>query len=212
MSFSNFNINGISDYLNLTNDNNIELSQLQFLEPMSIIINLAILSFQEANTKIAITNNNMFIQRPSFYQGIVRYLYGNNREDVCFLLKPIIRALEMYDPSEDEKLEYIFNKACVGLSKLKKSYNNTSSTVCHSLDFYISIITSHLNGNPISVESYLESRQATDLNLSVTTQVNIHNIFLDIWSESDIELLYSMFKTADKTPEISTTYIKSFSF
>ena len=151
----------------------------------------------------------MFIQRPSFYQGVVRYLYGNNREDICFLLKPIMRALEMYDPSDDEKLEYIFNKACIGLSKLKNSYNNTSSTVCHSLDLYISIISAHLNGTPITVESYQESRQADDLNLSVATQVNIQKIFLNIWSESDIELLYSMFKTAEQTSEISMTYIKS---
>jgi len=207
MEFSKFNYNGLVEYFKLSNTT--ELSQLQFLEPMSIIINLAILSFQEENTKIAITNNNMFIQRPSFYQGVVRYLYGNNREDICFLLKPIMRALEMYDPSDDEKLEYIFNKACIGLSKLKNSYNNTSSTVCHSLDLYISIISAHLNGTPITVESYQESRQADDLNLSVATQVNIQKIFLNIWSESDIELLYSMFKTADQTSEISMTYIKS---
>tara|TARA_B110000967_G_C18782040_1_gene508773 strand:+ start:228 stop:920 length:693 start_codon:yes stop_codon:yes gene_type:complete len=207
MEFSKFNYNGLVEYFKLSNTT--ELSQLQFLEPMSIIINLAILSFQEENTKIAITNNNMFIQRPSFYQGVVRYLYGNNREDICFLLKPIMRALEMYDPSDDEKLEYIFNKACIGLSKLKNSYNNTSSTVCHSLDLYISIISAHLNGTPITVESYQESRQADDLNLSVATQVNIQKIFLNIWSESDIELLYSMFKTAEQTSEISMTYIKS---
>lgn len=207
MEFSKFNYNGLVEYFKLSNTT--ELSQLQFLEPMSIIINLAILSFQEENTKIAITNNNMFIQRPSFYQGVVRYLYGNNREDICFLLKPIMRALEMYDPRDDEKLEYIFNKACIGLSKLKNSYNNTSSTVCHSLDLYISIISAHLNGTPITVESYQESRQADDLNLSVATQVNIQKIFLNIWSESDIELLYSMFKTAEQTSEISMTYIKS---
>ena len=207
MEFSKFNYNGLVEYFKLSNTT--ELSQLQFLEPMSIIINLAILSFKEENTKIAITNNNMFIQRPSFYQGVVRYLYGNNREDICFLLKPIMRALEMYDPSDDEKLEYIFNKACIGLSKLKNSYNNTSSTVCHSLDLYISIISAHLNGTPITVESYQESRQADDLNLSVATQVNIQKIFLNIWSESDIELLYSMFKTAEQTSEISMTYIKS---
>tara|TARA_B110000908_G_scaffold164627_1_gene212918 strand:+ start:1524 stop:1772 length:249 start_codon:yes stop_codon:yes gene_type:complete len=59
------------------------------------------------------------------------------------------------------------------------------------------------------VESYQESRQADDLNLSVATQVNIQKIFLNIWSESDIELLYSMFKTAEQTSEISMTYIKS---
>ena len=138
--------NGLKRYFNfLNNDDN--LSQLQLLEPLSIIINLAIVSFREENTKIAVTNNNMFIQRPAFYQGIIRYLYGNNREDVCFLLKPIMRSLELYNPIGNSKIEYIFRKACEGLSKLKKCYNNASSTVCHSLDLYISIINSYLNSN-----------------------------------------------------------------
>ena len=205
----NLNINeGLKRYFNFLNsDSNI--SQLQLLEPLSIIINLAIVSYKEEHTKIAITNNNMFIQRPTFYQGVVRYLYGNNREDICFLLKPIMRSLELYNPTENSQIKYIFNKACLGLSKLKKSYNNTSSTVCHSLDLYISIITAHLNGSPFAVQSYQESTNTDELNLSISTKVNIEKIFKNIWNNDDIELLYSMFKTADNNKDISNTYIKS---
>ena len=208
-SYINNNINKkINNYFNFfKNENN--LSQLQLLEPLSVIINLAIVSFKEEKTKIAVNNNTMFIQRPTFYQGIVRYLYGNNREDVCFLLKPIMRSLELYDPSDDDKIEYIFRKACKGLSKLKKCYNNNSSTVCHSLDLYISIINAHLDGTPIEVESYQESKNTQELNLSINTTVNIEKIFQDIWVKTDIELLYSMFKTAENNAEISSTYIKS---
>ena len=190
-------------------NNNDNMGRLQLLEPLSVIINLAIVSFKENNTKIAVNDNNMFIQSPYFYQGVVRYLYGNNREDVCFLLKPIMRSLELYDPGENEKIKYIFSKACEGLSKLKKCYNNSSSTVCHSLDLYISIIKSHLDGNPITVESYKESKNMDELNLSVSTKVNIEKIFKNIWTDDDIELLYSMFKTVDTNKEISNTYIKS---
>jgi len=206
---TNLNIRkGLKRYFKFLN-NSDNISQLQLLEPLSVIINLAIVSFKENNTKIAVNDNNMFIQSPYFYQGVVRYLYGNNREDVCFLLKPIMRALELYDPNKNSKIRYIFIKACLGLSKLKKCYNNTSSTVCHSLDLYISIINSHLNNNPITVESYQESKNTDELNLSVSTKVNIEKIFKDIWTEADIDLLHSMFKTIDTNKEISTTYIKS---
>ena len=205
----NLNVsNGLKHYFKFFN-NNDNASRLQLLEPLSVSINLAIVSFKENNTKIAVNDNNMFIQSPYFYQGIVRYLYGNNREDVCFLLKPIMRSLELYDPNKNPKIKYIFTKACLGLSKLKKCYNNTSSTVCHSLDLYISIITSYLDNNPIIVESYQESKNTGELNLSVSTKVNIEKIFKDIWTDDDIELLYSMFKTVDANKEISTTYIKS---
>tara|TARA_B110000971_G_scaffold168758_1_gene173188 strand:- start:487 stop:1182 length:696 start_codon:yes stop_codon:yes gene_type:complete len=185
------------------------LSELQLLEPFSIIIKLAIISYKEENTKIAINNNNMFIQSPTFYQGIVRYLYGNNREDICFLLKPIMRSLELYSPDNDNKLKYIFKKAILGLSKLKTSYNNTSSTVCHSLDLYISIIDSYLEGKPIKVESYNRSKDTGELNFSVSTKINLEKIFTNIWSDKDINLLYSMFNTADDNTEVKDTYLKS---
>lgn len=210
MSFLKIDINdSIRNYFKQLKTSEQNLSNLQLLEPFSIILKLAIISFKEEHTKIAISDNNMFIQTPSFYQGIIRYMYGNNREDICFLLKPIMRALELYDPAKDEKIKYIFERAAKGLSKLKKSYNSTSSTVCHSLDLYISIINSHLNGETIMVESYLESRTAPELNLSVNTRVNLEKIFTHIWTDSDITLLYSMFKTADENPKIEKTYIKS---
>ena len=69
MEFSKFNYNGLVEYFKLSNTTELSLN-LQFLEPMSIIINLAILSFQEENTKIAITNNNMFIQGRAFIKGL----------------------------------------------------------------------------------------------------------------------------------------------
>ena len=208
MSFLKNDINKrLQSYIKSFNTNN--LTELQLLEPFSIIIKLAIISYKEDNTKIAINNNNMFIQSPTFYQGIVRYLYGNNREDICFLLKPIMRALELYSPDYDEKLKYIFKKAILGLSKLKESYNNTSSTVCHSLDLYISIIDSYLEGSPIKVESYNRSKDTDELNFSVSTKVNLEKIFTNIWSAKDINLLYSMFNTADDNTEVKNTYLKS---
>ena len=74
---------------------------------------------------------------------------------------------------------------------------------------YISIINSHLKGNPILVESYQESKNTTELNLSVSTKINIEKIFKNIWTLNDIELLYSMFKTTASTPEIANTYIRA---
>lgn len=210
MSFFKIDVNSsLKNYFKHYNKSSNSLSNLQLLEPLSVIIKLAIISFKEEHTKIAVSDNNMFIQNPTFYQGIVRYLYGNNREDICFLLKPIMRALELYNPYEHEQLKYIFEKASSGLSKLKKSYNNTSSTVCHSLDLYISIINTSLNGDNILVESYLESKNTDDLNLSTNTKVNLEKIFLYIWTESDITLLYSMFKLADENANVENTYIKS---
>ena len=110
------------------------------------------------------------------------------------LMKPLIRCIQLYpvydeDEEKDEHLEYIYQKAIEGLTKLKSNYDKNLSTVCHSLDFYITIINSHLDGENIRVASYEDSKQISNLTLSTNTQINIENIFKGIWEKDDIELM-----------------------
>lgn len=196
----------ISEYLK-SNDDRILL-----LEPLSVILKLSIMSFKAAHTKIAISNNQVVLQKPAFYQGFIRYLNGDGREDICFLLKPIIRSLELYEPNkseQSEELSYIYQRAILGLTKLRESYDDIPSTVCHSIDLYISILESHLDGHDIEVRSYVNNKQDPELNLSTSSRINIEQIFAGIWTDSDIRLLYSMFKSAEDDSEVSSSYIKS---
>lgn len=198
--------NYVNEYLTGSDD------RILLLEPLGVILKLAIMSFKKINTKIAISNNQLVLQNPTFYQGIIRYLNGDGREDICFLLKPIIRSLELYEPNESKQsvqLKYIFERAIVGLSNLREGYNDIPSTVCHSIDLYISILESHLQGKDIEVRSYINNKQDPELNLSTSSRINIEQIFAGIWTESDIMLLYSMFKSAEDDPDVAITYIKS---
>lgn len=175
---------------------------IQILEPLGVIINLAIISFMRDKTKIAIANNKIYIQEPSLWQGPVRFAYGNNREEISFLLKPIMRSIELYPADKNVMMEYIYQRAVMGLKTLKKSYDKSTSTLCHSLDLYISILESSLVGNALSIHTYDQSKNLSDLNLSTQTRVNIQNIFSNIWDENDIILLHSMFKSAEKSEPV----------
>jgi len=199
----------ITKYLQKFKNTQSNVNDIQLLEPLSIIIKLAIINFKDELTKIAVNNNKLYIQSPSFYQGIVRYLYGNNREDICFLLKPILRSIEIHKPNENEDLIYIYRLAISGLKKLKTSYKNKASNVCNSLDLYISILIAHLDGNDLSIDSYELNKTAPDLNLSISTRVNLENIFQKIWYKDDIVLISSMFKSAERDPLVTTSYIHS---
>ena len=199
----------ITKYLQKFKNTNRTGGDIQLLEPLSIIIKLAIINFKDESTKIAINNNKLYIQSPVFYQGIVRYLYGNNREDICFLLKPILRSIEIHEPSKNDDLIYIYNLAILGLKKLKKSYKNKASNVCNSLDLYISILIAHLGGNDLSIDSYELNKTAPDLNLSISTRVNLESIFQKIWYKDDIILIASMFKSAERDPQVTSSYIHS---
>ena len=182
---------------------------IQTLEPLSVIINLAIISIKKNKTKIAVHNNQLFIQEPNAWQGVVRYAYGNNREEISFLLKPIMRALELYPPGKNDNVIYIYIRAIKGLKKLKKSYNNGNSTVCHSLDLYISIIENRLEGKNIQVHTYEDAKNFTELNLSIQTKINIEKIFNNIWDKNDIVLIESMLKSASKNDDNTKNYIRS---
>lgn len=183
----------VTDYVKKKPDENI-----QILEPLSVIINLAIISFKKDKTKIAIANNKIYIQEPNVWQGPVRYIYGNNREEISFLLKPLMRAIELYPSDSNIMLEYIYQRAVLGLKKLKSSYDKSTSTLCHSLDLYISILESNLLGKSVMIHTYDQSKNLSELNLSTQTRVNIQNIFSNIWDENDIILLHSMLKSAEK--------------
>ena len=112
---------------------------VQTLEPMCCMIRLAMLAFREIGTKISINNNRIIILQPSIIQGPIRWTYGDNRQDLHHLLHPIVKAIELYDIN----LPYIFNifkYTSMGLTRLKASYNDDSSIICHSLIHYISIV------------------------------------------------------------------------
>ena len=112
---------------------------VQTLEPMCCMIRLAMLAFRDIGTKISINNNTITIIQPSIIQGTVRWTHGDTRQDLHHLLHPIIKAIELYDIN----IPYIFNifkYTSIGLTKLKSSYNDDSSIICHSLIHYISIV------------------------------------------------------------------------
>ena len=183
----------------------------QILEPFTVLVKLAILSFKPEKSKLSITKNKIHIQSPNKWQGAVRYINGTCREELSLLMKPLIRCTQLYpvilDGDENEELRYIFERAIIGIKNLRKNYDKSSSTVCHSLDYYITIINSHLEGSNLKVDSYEDSKTISNLTLSTATQINLENMFKGIWDNNDIGLIYNMLKSNEKAK--NATYIKS---
>ncbi len=183
-------------------------SKKQMLEPFSTIVKLGIISLSDAGTKIAIYDHRLYIQPPNLLQAPMRYAYGNNREEIHHLLRPIMVATELYPPDRNDELKYIYNLAIKGLKSLKQSYNNDSSTVCYTIDLYISIITRKLEEKQIYIDSY-DSFKDDPQSLEILNQ---HiKIFKDLWDDNDISLIYNIFKSASKTKDnnVYTNYIVS---
>ena len=93
--------------------------------------------FDLEGTKIAIYNNRIFTQKPNFMQGTIRWTYGNKRNELHYLYKPIIIAINKYNAKENENIKIIFEYAIKGLEKLRNTYKQKSGTIiCHSIDLY----------------------------------------------------------------------------
>jgi len=181
----------------------------QVLEPFSTLLKLAIISYKSDGTKIAVLKNKLYIQEPGVSQGFVRYAWGNNREEIHFLLKPIMRCIDLYPVADNEELKLIYKQAIEGLKKLKKSYNNSASNVCFTIDLYISILQQTLQERSVHVHSYETSQNLNELTLSSNTKLNLERIFEGIWTSNDISLVSSMFTSVNTAKFCQRDYLKS---
>ena len=77
------------DTYNLADDNpNVNIKSF-ILDPLSVIVKLAIIGNKPIGTKILIQNNIISFQEPGYFQGISRIFYKSNKTDIQYLFNPI---------------------------------------------------------------------------------------------------------------------------
>ena len=128
-------------------DNKTDNLQLFILDPLSVIIKLAILSNKPIGTKICIDTNIIYLQEPGPFQAICRYLFKNNKTDIQYFYNPIEMACQHYliktVIQQNPKIKDLFKCAQNGLLKLIETYKNCSvMRIC--LNYYLSLISNHL--------------------------------------------------------------------
>ena len=109
------------------------------IDPFSCLIKLSLLKFLGNGTKISIYQNSIHFNTPSYIQGIIRFMYGDNREHLHNLYLPIQKCVEWFWDEKNDDIIYMFNNAVIGLKMLKESYNEYA-TIQHTIDYYIIII------------------------------------------------------------------------
>lgn len=142
VSTVNVNSNGSSQ-----NQTDYTLKRTQILDPLSVIINLAILSYKPVNTKISISNNRIHIQETGIFQSFVRYVFRDNKYYLNLLYNPIEFACEHflsnYSLNELPQIAYLFERALKGIDKLGETYKD-DNTIRLCLNYYSSLIRNYL--------------------------------------------------------------------
>ena len=132
---------------NILPDNRPIDQHLYILDPLSVIIKLAILSNKPIGTKLYISRNIIYFQEPGMFQGFCRYILKINKTDLQYLYNPIELACQQYLSStsveQNPGLKDLFRCSQNGILKLIETYKQCSiMRLC--LNYYYTIISNHL--------------------------------------------------------------------
>lgn len=126
--------------------------QLFVLDPLSVIIKLAIFSNKAIGTKFRIQDNVIYIQEPGYFQSLCRLYYNVNKTEIQYLYNPIhFACLHFLSPKFTDKtpnIRKLFGSAVQGLVKLKETYKSCHLVVL-CLNYYISLIENYLDENMV---------------------------------------------------------------
>jgi hypothetical protein len=129
------------------NSTDYAVNRMQILDPFSVIINLAILSYKPINTKISIASNKINIQETGIFQALVRYIFQDSKYELNLLYNPIELACEYFldtvQLNELPKVKHLFERALKGIEQLSITYAD-DKVICHCLNYYMSLIQNFL--------------------------------------------------------------------
>lgn len=169
----------------MPDDNNKINIKLFILDPLSVIIKLAILSNKPVGTKILIQNNVIYFQEPGPFQSICRMFYKSNKTDLQYLFNPLnIACLHFLSKSFIEKtprMKELFICAQNGLKKLIETYKSCS-IITLTLNYYYALLNNHIH------QIYNENMFIKDSFTCYYTQ-NVSDSLNKQWSQEKIKVV-----------------------
>jgi hypothetical protein len=173
MNFNFSNYYKIYGLLSISDMNNKKM----ILEPMSCILRMVLFIYQDKGTKISIYNNSITYNEPYFFQGIIRNVNGDKKDDLHNLYKPFIKSFEWYDIKDP--IYNLFYQQCVdGIELLSESYDK-NSIIHHTLTHYIHIFKSFLN----------DGKSYCDIDIKESPLLN--NLKF-IWKPDELKIIYDL--------------------
>jgi hypothetical protein len=188
-------------------DNKTDNLHFFILDPLSVIIKLAILSNKPIGTKIRIDTNIIYLQEPGPFQSICRYVFKNNKTDIQYFYNPIEMACQQYLTKsviqQNPKIKDLFKCAQNGLFKLIETYKNSSvMRIC--LNYYLSLISNHLE------EKNNDTLFRKD-NMSPFYTSDLTNKLTKIWTQDKIKIVLNLttFLSSDESAEMNVRSLET---
>lgn len=175
----------MSSAITIPDDNNNINIKTFVLDPLSVIVKLAILSNKPVGTKLLIQNNVIYFQEPGPFQSIARMVYKSNKTDLQFIYNPLnLACLHFLSKSFVDKtprIKSLFLCAQNGLKRLIDTYKSCS-IITITLNYYYSLLTNHM------AQTYNETMFMKDNFTRYYTQT-INDLFNKQWTDEKIKVV-----------------------
>lgn len=169
----------------------------QVLDPLSVIIKLATVSYKPVGTKIVVNHNIISIQEPGPFQSVCRYVLNANKDDLHVLNWPIFQACQNYLGREQinrtPRIKLLFVSAQRGIHALMRTYAD-SPIVLFSLHHYWILIHMHLN------QSFQPEFNHCD-GMSALYSERLLEILYNVWSTEKIKIVLHLAEVLIKETE-----------
>ena len=179
-------------------DNNTQINLRTFiLDPLSVIIKLAVIGNKPVGTKILIINNVIYLQEPGPFQALCRVFFKTNKTDLQYMYNPIELACKQFLSKEfvknTQRIKDLFICAQIGIKRLIETYK-TNSIICLTLNYFNVIITNHVE------QTYNENIFNKDGMTSLYTKELLEKL-VGYWSQEKIKVVLDLisFLTNDKS-------------
>lgn len=156
------------------------------LEPLSVIIKLFIYSYKPIGTKISIYYNRIYIQEKGIFQGFVRTMLRDCKNDINIILFPIMYACVKYLNTENtSKFIHIFKRVLIGFDNLKETYQGNE--IIYNIDQLKTIINHFIeNTQGVSPNSFISTYDSVGGQIKQKT----YDYLNTVWNDSKISIIF----------------------
>ena len=158
------------------------------LDPLSVIIKLFIYAHKPVGTKLSIGQNKINIQEPGIFQGTVRKIYGDKKNDVNIIFFPIIFACQAYLGNSQFRPRFIriFDIVVGSFDNLKETYQGNE--IIYNISQLKSIAQNFIDNAEFDPNILYSSYDSPGgkIKQGIYTHINT------IWTESRLNVIFGM--------------------
>ena len=161
------------------------------LEPLQVMVQLALLSESPIGTKVSVSDNILQLHPPSWTQGVWRWYNSDGKDDLYYLFHAIRRYYKWYKSEDNKIFNHILASAVKGIEKLIITYSAAEQTaITHTLALYKNVL--ELESPDLFKDPDADS-------------VNIDTVFQNIKETYDKRLLKVIYNTILMVEDPETT-------